>query len=197
MRAFALATLLVFAPAVLPAQWSLGLGVGIARYFGATGPAADSVEGSVHPYRPTTLSLTVGREWGAGATRLDLGLEYGEPGIAAEIPDGALIETTAAHYEALSPELSIRLARVGDGGSLRAGVGADLVFWHLTDFDSRMLPGGHASVVYEWPVGGPFTGSIRAGLSLFPSLVTADELPSDFERRMMVRPSIAIGLRYR
>jgi len=195
MRALALSSLLVLGPALLPAQWSVGIGFGIARYYGATAAADDSVEGSVHPYRPTTVNATVGRDW--GAVRLDLTVEYGEPGLAAEVPDGAFIETTAAHYEALRPELSVRLAGVGAGGALRLGAGPEFVLWNMTGFDPRILPGGHAALAYEWPVAGRLLGSIRAGVSLSPSVFREVDLPSDFERRMMVRPSITIGLRLR
>ena len=195
MRAFALSSLLALTPALLSAQWSVGLGFGIARYYGGAAPVGDSVEGSVHPYRPTTLDLTVGRDW--GAIRVDLGLEYGEPGLAAEVPDGAFIETTAAHYAAVAPELSFRLGGVGAGGALRVGAGPEFVLWNVSGFDPRILPGGHAAVAYEWPVAGSFVGSIRAGLSLSPSVFRDADLPSDFERRMMVRPSITIGLRLR
>ena len=195
MRHLGLCGVLLLAPAAAAAQWSIGLGIGIARYYGAAGPAVDSVEGSIHPYRPTTLTLAVGRDW--GSLRADLAVEYGEPGIAAEVPGGAFLETKDANYEAIAPEISVRLFHIGAGGALRVGAGADVALWHLTGFDPQLLPGAHAAVAYEWPVAGRLLGSIRAGLSLSPSIFRDVDLPSDFERRMMVRPSIAIGLRYR
>ena len=187
------ATLLVVSSS-LSAQWSVGLSVGVARHFGGAVSTADSEPGSVHPGRPTVVTLSVGREW--GAVRADLGLGYGSPGLAVEIPGGAFIDTQALHFYSGSPEITMRLLSVGARGALRAGVGGDVLIWSMTGSDSRVRLGGHVTAAYEWPFAGRLLGSIQAGLSVTPSLFDASELGMPFERRVIVRPSVSIGLRY-
>jgi hypothetical protein len=195
MTRVALAGVLALAPAPVSAQWSAGLSLGVARYFGGAVSTVDSTPGSVHPYRPTTVTFTVGRDW--GDFRVDLGISYGSPGLAAEVDGGALIDPKGAHFVAGAPDVTVLVLQVGTAGALRVGGGVDVTLWSLTDFESRVLVGGHAAAVYEWPVAGPFLGSIQAGVSLSPSLFRESELSSSFARRMLLRPSVSIGVRYR
>ncbi|HWZ28850.1 MAG TPA: hypothetical protein VNX15_09830 [Gemmatimonadales bacterium] len=195
MRHIALAGALALAPVPLLAQWGVGVSLGVARYYGGAVSAVDSTPGAVHPYRPTTVTLAVGRDW--GALRVDWGISYGAPGIAAEIDGGAFVDTKAAHFVAGAPEVTVRVLRVGADGALRVGGGADITLWSLTDFESRVLVGGHVTAMYEWPVAGRFLGNIQAGVSLSPSLFRETEVSSSFERRMLVRPGVSVGLRYR
>jgi hypothetical protein len=192
--AFAALAVLVAIPASLSAQWSVGLSVGVARHFGGAVSTADSEPASVHPGRPTMVTLSVGREW--GGVRTDLGLGYGSPGLAVEIPGGAFIDTKALHFYSGSPEISVRVLPIGSGGALRAGVGGDVLIWTIAGDDARVRLGGHVTAAYEWPFAGRLLGSIQAGLSLTPSIFDASELDTPFERRVMVRPSVSIGLRY-
>ena len=192
----AVLAVLVAIPASLSAQWSVGLSVGVARHFGGAVSTADSEPGSVHPGRPTMVTLSLGREWGGGTVRADLGLGYGSPGLAVEIPGGAFIDTKALHFYSGSPEITVRVLPIGSGGALRAGVGGDVLIWAITGSGSRVRLGSHVTAAYEWPVAGRFLGSIQAGLSLTPSIFDASELEAPFERRAMVRPSVSIGLRY-
>lgn len=191
---FAVLALVVALPASLHAQWSVGLSVGVARHFGGAVSTADSEPGSVHPYRPTIVTLSIGHDW--GAVRADLGLGYGAPALAVEIPGGAFIDTKALRCYSGSPEISVRVLPVGSGGSLRAGVGGDVLIWSISGSDSRVRLGGHVTAAYEWPVAGRLLGSIQAGLSVTPSMFDASELAPPFERRMMVQPSVSVGLRY-
>ena len=193
--ATAVLAILVAIPASLSAQWSVGLSVGVARHFGGAVSTADSEPGSVHPYRPTIVTLSIGHDW--GAVRTDLGLGYGAPALAVEIPGGAFIDTKALHFYSASPEVTARVLRVGSVGALRVGGGGDVLFWGITGQDSRIRVGGHVTAAYEWPFAGRFLGSIQAGLSVTPSMFDASELDTPFERRAMVRPSVSIGLRYR
>jgi len=196
MRPIALAALLAL-PAPLSAQWSVGVSFGVARHFGGAVSTADSTPGSVHPGRPTLLGLTVGHDWGAGQVRADLQLSYGSPGLAVEIPGGAFLDTKAVRFYSGSPEVTVRLTRVGDDGALRVGGGGDVVLWAITGGDARMRVGGHVTAVYEWPVAGRFLGDLQAGVSLTPSLFDASDVSPPFERRMLLRPSVSIGFRYR
>ncbi|HEX4560391.1 MAG TPA: hypothetical protein VH113_01050 [Gemmatimonadales bacterium] len=193
-HATALAVLLVF-PASLEAQWSVGLSLGIARFFGGAASVVDSTPGEVHPYRPTTVGVSLGHDWGA----VSIGLEfsYGSPGLAAEIPGGAFVDTKGIHFVTGSPEVTVQVLRVGSGGALRLGGGGDVTLWSIIDTDDRILVGGHVTAAYEWPVAGRFLGSMQAGVSLSPSLFRANEVDAAFERRMMLRPSVSIGIRYR
>ncbi|HYK10297.1 MAG TPA: hypothetical protein VEV39_05835 [Gemmatimonadales bacterium] len=194
MRPLAIAALIAI-PASLPAQWSVGLSVGMARHFGGAVSTADSEPGSVHPYRPTIVTLSVGHDW--RAVRADLGLGYGSPGLAVEIPGGAFIDTKAVHFYSASPEVTVRVLQVGTDGVLRVGGGGDVLVWGVSGGDSRIRLGGHVTAAYEWPFAGRLLGSIQAGLSFTPSLFDAEELESPFERRALVRPSVSIGLRLR
>ena len=148
---------LALAPAPLSAQWGVGLSLGIARYFGGAVSTVDSTPGSVHPYRPTTVTLAVGRDW--GAIRVDLGIGYGSPGLAAEVDGGAFVDPTAAHFIGAAPQVSVRVLQVGAAGALRVGGGPDVTLWSLADFESRVLLGGHVAAIYEWPIAGPFLGT--------------------------------------
>ncbi|HEX4634351.1 MAG TPA: hypothetical protein VH163_10975 [Gemmatimonadales bacterium] len=194
MRTLALA-LSIALPAALNAQWSVGLSVGVGRHFGGAVSTADSTPGSVHPGRPTLVGLTVGHDW--GAVRADLGLSYASPGLAVEIPGGVFVDTKAVRFYSGSPEVTVRLFRVGDDGVLRVGGGGDVVAWAITDGDTRVRVGGHVTAVYEWPVTRRFLGDVQAGVSLTPSLFDASDLSPPFERRSLLRPSVTIGIRYR
>lgn len=195
MRTTVLACFLALAPVSLPAQWSAGISLGIARYYGGAVSAVDSLPGEVHPYRPTTLTLLVGHDW--NALRVDFGLSYGSPGLAAEIPGGAFVDTKGVEFVAAAPEVTVPLLHLGGGGTLRVGAGGDLTRWSIAGIDARVLLGGHVTAAYEWPVAGPFLGSIQAGVSLSPSLFRERELDPSFKGRSMLRPSLALGLRFR
>lgn len=194
MRAAAIAVLLVL-PASLEAQWSVGLSLGIARYYGGAVSVVDSTPGEVHPYRPTTVGLFVGHDW--GAVRAELGFSYGSPGLAAEIPGGAFVDTKGVRFFAGSAEVTMRVFQIGSEGAMRLGGGGDVTLWDITDTDDRILLGGHVTAAYEWPIAGRFLGSIQGGIGLSPSLFKKNEVDPAFERRMMVRPSLSIGIRYR
>lgn len=187
--------LLALPPLPAAAQWSVAVSVGMSRYYGGAVSAIDSTPGEVHPYRPTAFTLAVGHDW--PRVRVDLGLTYASPGLAAEIPEGAFVDAKGAAFVAGAPEVTVRVLSMGAQGSLRAGGGADFTIWRLAGFDTRLLVGGHVTAVYEWPIAGPFLGSIQAGLAFSPSLFREDELDASFKRRMMLRPGVSIGLRYR
>jgi hypothetical protein len=178
----------------LEAQWEVGLRVGIARYFGATRSASGNPnDGAVRPFRPTTVGAQIGHNW--GGVRVEMAFEYGAPGLAVEVPGGKLIAPDEATYYALEPEVTVRMVRLGTG-VVRAGAAPVLTLWNVSGFDQRFLVGGEAVATYEWPVVAHLVGAIRLGLSLSPSVFQASDVPPDFERRMMVRPSISFGVRY-
>lgn len=191
-----LVMILLAAPAALAAQWSVAFELGTARYSGTSrdrSGSSDSV--ALRPYAGTTGGVRVARQW--ARVGVSLGVTYGSPGISGEATDLILVFTNQATVFEITPGLSYVITHVGVGGDLRVEAGPAMSLWSLSGVEKRVRIGAHASLAYLWPVAGRFTGSIRAGLAVTPSIFSASELPSNLERRATWRRGVSVGVAYR
>ncbi len=170
-------SLAIAAPGPLAGQWTVALEVGVARFGGTS---RDSSGASVRPYRPTTFGVRVDRGW--GATRIALAVLYAQTGLAGEGNGVAFVDYGAASLLELAAEVSIRVARFGAGVEARVEGGPALDVWTISGSDTRTRLGGLAGLALEWPLGGRFTGSLRATGALSESTFNPDEIPAGVER---------------
>ena len=188
-------TLLLVLPAVpvgtLVAQWGASVEIGVAR-FGGT--ARDSAGTTVGPYRPTTFALRLDRD--IGRTRFAVGVMYAKTGLAGVMGNVAVVDYDAASLLELAPEVSIRVVRFGAGAVARVEAGPAVDVWEL-DGDRRTRVAARAALAVEYPLGGRFTGSIRATGVVSGSMANADEMPPGVERDATRRGGVSVGLRFR
>jgi len=194
MRAAGLLAGVLFALApswALGAQWGLSAEIGVAR-FGGTG--RDSSGARVGPYRPTTFAVRAERT--LGSSRVSLAVMYARTGIAGEQGDVAVVFYDAASLVEFAPELSIRLARFGAGLAARVEGGPAVDVWEIEGV-SRTRVGARGGIALEWPLGGRFTGSLRATGVVSPSVINTGETPGGVERSSTRRGGVSIGVGYR
>jgi hypothetical protein len=183
------------APAALAAQWSVAVELGTARYSGTSrdrSGSSDSV--ALRPFAGTTGGVRVARQW--ARVGVSLGVTYGSPGIAGEATDLILVFTNQANVFELTPGVSYVVARVGAGGDLRVEAGPAVALWSLAGVGKRVRIGAHASLAYQWPVAERFSGSVRAGVTVTPSIFSSGELPSSLARRATWRRGVSVGVAY-
>ena len=193
-RSLAWLALVLITAAPVSAQWSVGLGIAAPRF---SGGAVESTTGrSLLPYRPTMFQVGVTRLEG----RIGIGLRvhYASSSLAFEGKDAlAAIKDVLEVYGA-TPELSVRVARLGPEGVLRVYAGPVLELWKLDDETSHARLGATASVGLEVPFGGAWTGSARVGATVTPSSPFArEDLENGLEPRALWRREVSAGLSYR
>jgi len=160
---------------------------------GAEDPAADITIG---PGPATAFGLGVTRV--AGSVRLGVRLLRLESGLRLS---GEGVTLTAENsgftlYE-LAPEVSFRLVQLGSAGSnLRLAGGPTFDLWQLAGVDDRTRAGGRALVALEIPVAGGWIGATWLEGAVSGSVFDANELPSEYERRSLLRGSVGVELRY-
>jgi len=188
--------LLLLLPAAVPvgtlvAQWGAAVEIGVARFGGTS---RDSSGTTVGPYRPTTFGFRLDRDF--GRARVAVGVMYAKTGLAGVMGNVAVIDYDAASLLEVAPEVSIRVARLGAGAVARVEAGPAVDVWEL-DGDKRTRVGARAALAVECPLGGRFTGSIRATGVVSGSMANADEPPPGVERDATRRGGVSVGLRYR
>ena len=62
---------------------------------------------------------------------------------------------------------------------------------------SRTRVGARGGIALEWPLGGRFTGSLRATGVVSPSVINTGETPGGVERSSTRRGGVSIGVGYR
>jgi hypothetical protein len=177
------------------AQWQLGLEVSLTTYHGsAHDTSASHVASEGRPGGGPGGGLTFGRDW--GRVRTTLRVTYANPGFAVAGSGVTVTDKTTGQLLEFAALVSTRVGGIGSSGAIRADLGPSL---HLWDFDGefRKRLGAVGAAVYEWPVTGRFTGSVRLEGMLGPSWFNATDVPPEFERRATWRYGMALGLRYR
>jgi hypothetical protein len=180
--------------APLHGQWTLTGGIGAPRFSG--GAVEATTESSLSPYRPTVFALGLERE----GRRVGMGLwvYYTSSSLALEAADAVSAVKDALTVYGAEPEVSLRLARVGQDGVLRLYGGPLLEFWDLGGSVTRTRLGMSAELGLEVPFGGHWSGAIRAGAAVTPSSpFTREDLDAAFEPRTLWRREIEGSLRYR
>jgi hypothetical protein len=186
--------LLVAFPQPLFGQWSLTGGIRAPRF---SGGAVELETGtSLRPYRPTVFEIGVekaGRRVGIG-----LRLHYASSSLALEGSDVVAAVKDALSVYGAEPEVSLRLSQVGDDGVLRLYAGPLLELWKLGSDVSHTRVGVSAGVGLEVPIGGRWSGAVRAGVAVTPrSPFTEAELDPTFEPRALWRRELEGGVRFR
>ena len=190
----ALASWLLVLPSGLQGQWSLSGGIRAPRFAGG---AVESASGrSLRPYRPTMFE--VGLEQERGRVGVGLRLHYASSSLALEGHDGIAAVKDALSVYGAQPEVSIRLAQVGQEGVLRLYGGPLLEIWDLRDDVSHTRLGIAAALALEVSFGRRWAGAVRAGGAVTPSSpFTEADLESSFQPRTLWRRELAGSLRYR
>jgi hypothetical protein len=186
--------LLAAAAAPLQGQWTLSGGIRASRFSG--GAIEVSTESSLSPYRPTVFGFGLERD----GRRVGMGLRvyYTSSSLALEATDAVSAVKDALTIYGAEPELSLRLARVGQDGVFRLYGGPLLEFWDLGGAVTRTRLGISADLGLEVPFGGRWSGAVRAGAAVTPSSpFTKEDLDAAFAPRALWRREIEGSLRYR
>ncbi|HET6576920.1 MAG TPA: outer membrane beta-barrel protein [Gemmatimonadales bacterium] len=182
------------AAAPVSAQWSVGLGIAAPRF---SGGAEESATGrSLLPYRPTMFQVGVTRL--GGRVGVGLRVHYASSSLAFEGKEAlAAIKDVLEVYGA-TPELSVRVTRLGPEGVVRLYAGPVFEIWKLDDNTSHSRLGAAASIGLEVPFGGRWAGSARVGAAVTPSSPFArEDLENGLEPRALWRREVSAGLSYR
>ena len=176
------------------AQWGVSAEIGTLRFAGG---AADTNDLSVHPYRSTSFGLGVDRE--IGSVRVGLEGRYAKTGLGGEGRGVAVVYYDLLSMIEVAPLVSVRIARFGQGLSLRIEGGPIGNIWKFQDEDDRLLIGGRAAASVEWPLMRRMTGSLRVAEALSPTIFEDGDFDEDstVELRSTWRTSVSLALRYR
>jgi hypothetical protein len=140
----------------------------------------------------------IGLARGGGRVGVGLRVHYASSSLALEGDDGVAAVKDALTVYGAQPELSIRLAHVGQDGTLWLYGGPLLEVWELAHEVSRTRFGVAAALGLEVPFGRHWSGVLRAGGAVTPSSpFTEADLDPTFEPRTLWRREIAGSLRYR
>lgn len=186
----------LFAAAPLAAQWSAGLEIGTLRF---SGTATDtSAPGEAHGARPspsTSYEIRVQRQF--GVIGVGIGILYSKGGVGVETAAVTVVENGVTKFYAIAPEASWLVARPGPGGALRLHGGPSFERWSLTGGDTTWRVGAHGAVSLEWPLGGPWIGTIQAGTTVSEGVFGVEDLPPGYMRQATWRNSISAGIALR
>ncbi len=176
------------------AQWTATVGLRATRFSG--GAEEEATGRSLHPYRPTIFQVGIARV----GSRVGVGLRihYASSSLGLEGADAVAAVKNALDIYGASPEVSLRVARVGADGTIRAYAGPILELWKLPDAGSRARLGVAAGVGLEIPFGGRWSGSARVGAAVTPSSpFNEEDLEASFARRTLWRREVSAELGYR
>ncbi len=178
----------------LTAQWSVTVEA-TASYFGGASRDTGADPTAIRPHHPISLGLRVDRRFG----RLGIGVAAARaaPDMIAENHGGGIVAKGALDWYEVAPEVAVLLGKRESGAAVRVHAGPLIDIWSPDGADTRTRVGGHAGVSLEWPLSVRFAGSIRAAAAVTGSLFDPGELPPGFERRVMWRRSVSLGLGYR
>ena len=133
-----------------------------------------------------------------GRLGVGLRLHYASSSLALEGAEAVAAVKGAMEVYGGTPEVSIRLSRLGPEGVIRAFAGPVFEVWKLPDLRSRTRLGVTASVALEVPFGGKWSGSVRLGAGVTPSSPFNDaDLDPSLERRALWRREVSAELGYR
>lgn len=179
----------------------IALSIGTSSYTGAAG-SVETVRDLVFvPYRPTLYGVQVGL---GRRVRIELGAQYGEPGLAIrgdpdlEPADGFLVVAQNVYtLVTVQGGASVRLLQLRGGPVLRGAGAIGLEHWSSSQFRTRTLLAGQASLRLEIALTGRLDARIEAGLGVSGSPFHAEELPEGFEPRNAVRRMLSAGLSWK
>jgi len=179
----------------LAAQWHLGVELAATRYGGSSHDTSSShVASQGRPGDATAITIRIGKNW----RRYGVALRgsYAKPGLAVAGNNINLTDKTTGDLFEIVPLMSTRVGGIGPSGAVRLELGPALYLWNLDD-DMHARVGALAAVVYEWPVAGRMSGTVRLEGTLSRSWFDAGDVPPEFERRATWRYGVGLGLRYR
>lgn len=187
-----------------PKRWTVGATIGAIRYWGGTSEEATD-QGVIRffPYRPTPVGVRV--ELATRSIRLGLALEYAEPGLggtgsteAGDTPGGTIVLENFLTTYALTPSVSVPLARLRGGALLLAGFGLLLERWKVPGEPDRDRAGFAGTIGLELPLFGSWVGSATGSLGLTPaSPFEQDDLPAPYRPAPLWRRGLSGGIGYR
>jgi len=173
--------------------WSVGLEIGLTRFWGGSEPAPPNEAPGFKPYRPTTFGVRVDHE--VGRARLAVGALYAASGLGAESDDLAVIAKGGLTWVQVAPELAYRLATIGPVAEVSLFAGAVMDLWMLSDEGGRIRVGGRGGLELLVPLGSGLAGTLRAHGGVSGSLFRDADVPSDFRTKPMPNAGVALGLR--
>lgn len=175
------------------AQWVATLGLRAARFAG--GAEEPATGRSLHPYRPTVFEAGVARL--GGRVGVGLRVHYASSSLALEGADALAAIKAALEVYGVTPEVSLRVSRLGPDGILRVFAGPVFEIWKLPDAGSRSRLGVTASMGLDVPFGGRWSGSARLGAAVTPASPFNDrDLDPGLERRALWRREISAEVGY-
>ena len=194
MRRFAVALLLLSAPATLHAQWRLALLTGTAVTHGDARDDTDPAHPEFHAEAPATLALRLARR--QGASWLAVEVHHTSADLAEISASTAVMTRGALTAWGTALELTHRVVGPQDGPALNAVLGAGIDRWtfNLDDGAPRWRGSVRGALEADLPINPKWSGVIRSQIVAGPSVFNAEELPEGFEQRMAVRIGLVFGV---
>jgi hypothetical protein len=198
-RALALLLLVVGPPTRGSGQeregaWSIGLDVGLTRFWGGSeGVAPNSVPG-FKPYRPTAAAVRLDRA--IGRARVGLAVSYAASGLGLEGDDVTLIAKGGLTWVQVAPEVAYRLATLGAASELRVFGGPVADLWIPDDEEGRTRIGARGGAELLVPLSSWLACALRAHGGLTGSLFREADVPSGFQPKTMPNAGVSLGIRF-
>lgn len=185
-------------PAMLSAQAEGGITVeaGWAGFAGTTRDSSTPGSGtSARPSRAARFGVRVAREF--GRLGVALGFGYASTGLTEEGPDAAVVVHDLLTLYEIAPQVSLRVAHLSSGTTLRVHAGPVYDVWAVKDDNTRSRWGAGAAASVAFPLAGRWAGALRADAVVTPCVFDEGEPPAQFERRATWRTGVSVGLQYR
>ncbi len=193
MRRF-IVTLLLLAPAALPAQWRLTLLTGTAATHGDARDESDPAHPEFHAEAPRTLALSVAH--GAGSAALAVEVHHTSADLAEISASTAVTTRSVLTAWGAALEFARRVVGTPGGPTLHAVAGAGIDRWSfdIADGSSRWRASVRGALEADLPINPMWSGVIRGQVVAGPSVFNAEELPEGFVQRVAVRVGVVLGV---
>jgi hypothetical protein len=174
--------------------WSIGLDVGLTRFWGGSEGVAPNSAPGFKPYRPTAAAIRLDRA--IGRARVGLAVSYAASGLGLEGDDVTLIAKGGLTWVQVAPEVAYRLATLGAASELRVFGGPVADLWIPDDEEGRSRIGARGGAELLVPLSSWLACTLRAHGGVTGSLFREVDVPSGFQPKTMPNAGVSLGIRF-
>jgi hypothetical protein len=174
--------------------WSIGLDVGLTRFWGGSEEVEPNSALGFKPYRPTAAAVRVDRT--IGRARVGLAVSYAASGLGLEGDNLTLIAKGGLTWIQVAPEVAYRLATLRAVTELRVFGGPVADLWIPDDEEGRTRIGVRGGAELLVPLSGWLACMLRAHAGLTGSLFREADVPSGFQPKTMPNVGLSLGIRF-
>ena len=176
-------------------RWHLDAELATAHAAGGATGLIDEEETTVGAGRAFSFGVRVEQQ--SGRVGYGLAFRHSRPPFTLRTDDVTISDDELGfNFYQIAPELTLQLV-VDDGGrSVQARIGPVIDMWRWEVTEGRTRLGARGGLLVALPVGSGFAATIGSAITLSGSPFEAEDLGSEFERDLLVRTELGVGLRY-